>query len=348
MKKVTLRDIAARAGVHPSTVSRALDPSRAQRVNAQTVNHIRQIADELGYRPDVIARGFRDGSTATFGVVVADLGNPYISPILRGIENNLEGRGLMAIIAETQDDLKRFNRVVEHLMSRRVDALITTAASGEHLPLLHAIADRIPVVLAVQSPADSDLPHVVYDDAEGAKLVAEHLLSLGHRRIGQLRGSPIASTFVQRTAGFAAAIETGGGTLVNAPEIAHRPTIDEGVRVMRSMTEQEAELPTAIFAHNDLMALGAIQVLRGVGFRCPDDVSIVGYDDIPMAPFTSPSLTTIRHPSYELGRMAADYAVTLLENLDHRPEQLRFPATLVIRGSTSHVDEVAPGPAATG
>ncbi len=276
MKKVTLTDIAERAGVHPSTVSRALDQSSSHRVSAQTVNLVRQIADELGYRPDVIARGYREGKTATFGVVVADLGNPYIAPILRGIENNLESRDLMAIIAETQDDRQRFNSVVDHLMSRRVDAIITTAARDEHVPLLHSISDRIPVVLAVRSPAKSDLPYVIFDDVEGGRLAAEHLIELGHERIGQIRGPGDASPFVDRSRGFVAAVERGGGSVIEAPDVARRPTIVEGTRVMQLFLEAEEELPTAIFAHNDLMALGALKVLRLAGIPCPDSIHKVG------------------------------------------------------------------------
>ncbi len=134
IQKVTLSDIAKVAGVHPSTVSRALDPTRSARVNAQTINRVREVAEELGYRPDVIASGFRGGRTGTVGVVVADLANPWVVPILRGIEHHLERTGLMATIAETRDDLGSFNERVESLMERRVDAIITTEARDDHLP----------------------------------------------------------------------------------------------------------------------------------------------------------------------------------------------------------------------
>ncbi len=341
MQKVTLKDIADRAGVHVSTVSRALDPSSAYRVNAQTVNEIRRIADEMGYRPDVIARGYRKGSTATFGVVVPDLGNPGWAPILRGIENNLESRGLMAIITETQDDDQRLSRVIEHLMSRRVDALIVTAARDDHVPILEAAADRVPVVLAVRCPARTRLPHVVFDDVEGGRMVGEHLLSLGHRRIGQLPGPTDVTHFVDRSQGFTSAIRLGGGVVVEAKDTARRPTIAEGARIMRMMIESDEELPTAVFAHNDLMAFGAIGALRDAGLDCPGDFHAVGYDDTPMAAFSKPSLTSVRHPSYEIGRIAADYAVMLLDNPEFEPTPLKFPPSLTPRASTGEQDSDA-------
>ncbi|HEY5652312.1 MAG TPA: LacI family DNA-binding transcriptional regulator [Acidimicrobiia bacterium] len=334
LRKVTLRDIAERAGVHVSTVSRALDPSTTHRVNAQTVNYIRGLADELGYRPDVVARGLREGRTATIGVVVADLGNPFIAPILRGIENNLESRGSMAIIAETQDDRQRFNRVMDHLLSRQVDAIITTAARDDHVPLLNIAADRIPVVLAVRGPADSQLPRVTFDDVEGGRLVAEHLLDLGHRRIGHVRGPGDASPFVDRAVGFSRSLGRAGVNPIEGPEAARRPTIDEGDRLMKSILSSGSESPSAVFAHNDLLALGALRALGAAGIQCPDSVHVVGYDDTPIAAFSQPALTSVRHPSYELGRMAADYAITLIENVGHVLQPLAFPPTLVVRESS--------------
>jgi LacI family transcriptional regulator len=336
VQKVTLKDIADRAGVHISTVSRALDPSSAYRVNAQTVNEIRRLADEMGYRPDVIARGYRKGTTATFGVVVPDLGNPGWAPILRGIENTLESRGLMAIITETQDDDQRLSRVIEHLMSRRVDALIVTAARDDHVSILEAAADRIPVVLAVRSPARTKLPHVVFDDVAGGRLVGEHLLSLGHTRIGQLPGPTDVSHFVDRSEGFKSAVHLGGGVVLEATDTARRPTIAEGARIMQMLLEESTELPTAVFAHNDLMAFGAIGALRDAGLDCPEDFHVVGYDDTPMAAFSKPSLTSVRHPSYEIGRIAADFASMMLDNPDSEPAPLKFPPSLSPRASTGH------------
>ena len=347
MQKVTLKDIADRAGVHVSTVSRALDPSSAYRVNAQTVNEIRRLADEMGYRPDMIARGYRSGRTATFGVVVPDLGNPGWAPILRGIENNLESRALMAIITETQDYGQRLSRVIEHLMSRRVDALIVTAARDDHAPILEAAAKRVPVVLAVRNPARTKLPHVVFDDVEGGRLVGEYLLSLGHTRIGQLPGPSDVTHFVDRSEGFSSAVRLGG-TVLEARDTARRPTISEGARIMRMMLDDIPDLPTAIFAHNDLMAFGAIGELRDVGLRCPEDIHVVGYDDTPMASFSKPSLTSVRHPGYEIGRIAADYAVMLLDDPGSDPAPLKFPPVLVPRASTGHEPdstELRDGPA---
>ncbi len=222
-------------------------------------------------------------------------------------------------------------------MSRRVDALITTAARDDHVPLLNIVADRIPVVLAVRSPAGSHLPHVVFDDVEGGRIAAEHLLALGHRRIGQLRGPDDASPFIDRARGFVTAVRHAGAVVVEAPEVPQRPTIDEGARVMELLLAEEPEIPSAVFAHNDLLALGVLKALRMAGVACPDEIHIMGYDDTPFAAFSQPSLTTIRHPSYELGRMAADYAVMLLEAARHIPESLKFPPALVARESTATI-----------
>jgi LacI family transcriptional regulator len=334
MPKVTLRDIAREAGVHPSTVSRALDPAKASLVNDETRAQVQAAAQALGYQPDVVARSLRRGRTMTLGVVVADLGNPYIAPVLRGIENNLESRGLMAMIAETQDDRSRFNRVLDHLVSRRVDAIITTAARTGDEHTLRKVARSVPVVLAVRNLPGTRLPSVTHDDDRGGRLAAEHLAELGHRRVGQLEGPRDISSFVERAAGFAAAAERLGVEIVESPEWAAHPTRPEGRRLMEALLASGAVLPPALFAHNDLMAMGALQALGEAGLRCPDHVLIIGYNDTPATEFVDPPLSTIRLPGYELGRLAADMAVMLIEEPTREPAQLTLPPTLVAREST--------------
>ena len=141
MAKVTLKDIAERSGVHVSTVSRALDPQKSSLVSEETRTHVRAVAEELGYRLDTVASGLRRGRTYTLGVVLPDLGNPFFAPVVRGIENNLEGQGLMALIAETQDDHNRMSRVLDNLLARRVDAIIMTAAREDDERLLRKVGE---------------------------------------------------------------------------------------------------------------------------------------------------------------------------------------------------------------
>jgi LacI family transcriptional regulator len=332
---VTLRNIADELGVHPSTVSRALDPAKAWLVNEETRARVRAAAEELGYRRDIVASGLRRGRSSTIAVVVADIANPYIAPVVRGIENALEGRGFMALIAETQDDAARFNKVFDHLLSRRVDAIITTAARAGSHTTLKKIASSIPMVLAVRTlPRHYGFPCLSQDDEAGGRMAAEHLMELGHRRIAQLSGPTDISSFVDRARGFRAAVERAGLTVLEPSDAARRPILPEGQRLARLMLDEIDPPPTGVFAHNDLMALGALDILTERGLRCPRNVSVVGFNDSPLTDHTDPPLTTIRLPGYELGRLAAETAITLIEEPGRTPWMLTLPPSLVVRRST--------------
>lgn len=340
---VTIRDIARAAGVHPSTVSRALDPVRANRISDDTRRHVVEAARALGYTRDAVAQGLRAGRTRTIGVVVADLANPFIAPVLRGIENGLGSRDLMALVTESRDDVDRLARLVDDLLARRVDALVVTGARRGDERALRRAAQRVPVVLAVRSLERAGLPSVTHDDVQGGRLAAEHLLSLGHRRLAHLRGPDDVSSFRERGGGFREAVLAGGGTLVGGELPAGMPTLDDGRRLMGLALDLPAP-PTAVFALNDLMAIGAMQELRARGLACPGDLSVVGFNDDRLASHVVPALTTVRLPGYELGRIAADTAVLLIEDPTYTPARLTLPSTLVVRGSTAPPPAAARGP----
>lgn len=335
MPKVTLKDVAQRAGVHVSTVSRALDPEKAQLVGPETRERVQMAASELGYQGDAIASGLRRGRTNTFAIVVADLGNPFIAPVLRGIENGLVGRGIMALVAETQDRRDRMEQVMRSLVARRVDAIITTAAREGDARALRRINRQVPVVLAVRHLPGSGLPSIVHDDERGGRLAAEHLVSAGHRRIAQLPGPLDVSSFVERAAGFRSYMSLRGLEVREPPEPAGHPTLREGQKLMSRLLDDIEEPPTAVFAHNDLMAFGALDALEERGLSCPKHVAIMGYNDTQMTPYTAPPLTTIRLPGYELGRLAADAATVLVEHPDEPTTNLTLPPVLIPRRSTT-------------
>ncbi|MCC5949336.1 MAG: LacI family DNA-binding transcriptional regulator [Nitriliruptoraceae bacterium] len=334
MSKVTLREVAAHAGVHISTVSRALDPERGALVNDQTRNRVRAAADELGYQRNAVASGLRRGRTQTLGVVVPDLGNPFYAPFMRGVENHLEGRGLMALMAETQDDHGRLSRVLDHLISRQADAVIVASARSGDERLLRKAQEQIPLVLAVRHLPGAGIPAVTHDDERGGRLAAEHLISHGHRRVAQLHGPRDVSSFRGRGRGFVDRMRESGITVREPDDAAGRPRLEEGRRLMKQLLAESDDLPTALFAHNDLMAFGALQAMGERGLSCPLDMAIVGYNDTPMTAFTDPPITTIRLPGYELGRMAADTAVSVVENGPDELKVLSLPPELVPRDST--------------
>jgi LacI family transcriptional regulator len=303
-------------------------------VHPGTRELVQTVADSLGYRPNALASGLRRGRTNTFGVVVVDLGNPFVAPVIRGIENNLESRGFMALIAETQDEPSRLGRALDHLRSRRVDAIITTAARAGDEAVLRRIGRAIPTVLAVRRLSGSGLAAVTHDDTLGGRLAAEHLLSVGCRRLAQLAGPAAVSSFVDRGAGFGEEAARRGALLLPADDHAARPDIPEGQRLMERLLANGAP-PDGVFAHNDQMAIGALEALHRRGLRCPEDVRLIGYNDSPLTAYTAPPLSTIRLPGYELGRIAGEVAVSLVEDPTRHVPLLSLPPVLVARASST-------------
>jgi LacI family transcriptional regulator len=332
---VTLEDVARAAGVHYSTVSRALDPAKAWRVGASTRRQVETIAREMGYRRHMGASGLKRGRTHTVGVIVADLGNPFISPVLRGLANRLEEAGLMPLITETQDDPARLERVLNHVLERRVDAVVVSAARLGNSPILKEVASRnTPLLLVDRNVPQTGLPSCTHDHRQGGALAACHLLDLGHTRLAQLRGPADVSSFVDRGRGFTDSVRDRA-TEIELASSAATPSLQEGYRLLRLLLRQERQLPTAVFAHNDLMALGALDALAEAGLHCPGDISLIGYNDSPHVDRVTPPLTTIRLHTQELGRLVGEMTVSAITTPDQPPMSLTLPPSLIVRQSTA-------------
>jgi len=334
MPDVTLKDVAERAGVHFGTVSRALDPQRSHKVSPETRERVEAAARALGYQANVMARGLRKGRTGLIGAVVADMGNPFLPPILRGLDDVLGPRGFMTAVSETHEDPDALRRICEHLVARRVDGIVVSAAHAGDGAFISELEKSVPVVLAVRRVSGGGHHTVTHDDVLGARLVTEHLVAAGHRRIAQLRGPADVSSFMGRGQGFGEVVAENGCTDVTIDDHAIEPTTAEGRRLMTALLAG-GERPTGIFAHNDLIAIGALEAMGEAGLRCPDDISVVGYNDAPLTGHLTPPLTTVRLPSRDVGRRAA---TMLLNHLDGRPEPaatIALEPQLVVRDSVS-------------
>jgi LacI family transcriptional regulator len=333
---VTLKDVARAADVHVSTASRALDPARSRRIGADTVARVEAAAEKLGYTPDQIAKGLKRGTTTMIGVVVADLENPFIGPIIRGISEQVESTGYVTLVTETLEDHDRFERTLNQLLSHRVDAVITTAARSSDQHLLVRFARRTRAfITAVRRVEGSGLPFVIMDDEQGGELAARHLIDLGHNVLAQLRGPMDIEAFSNRAEGFHRTVGAARAVDATAGGRAKELTAEEGRRLMAMTLDQNPDSrPTAVFAHADLMAIGALEELRSRGLRCPGDISIVGYDDAPLVNHISPALSTIALPGQEIGARAGEMVLEMLVEPGDPPESVRLPAELIPREST--------------
>ncbi|HEV8218740.1 MAG TPA: LacI family DNA-binding transcriptional regulator [Streptosporangiaceae bacterium] len=340
---VTLRDVARRSGVHPATASRALNPATRMLVSEETAGRVLSAAAELGYRPNTVARSLRTRRSHTIGVLIPDLTNPLFPPIVRGLEDRLAADGYVALIGNTDADDDREQMVFELMRARHVDGFVLATATTHNRVLAEAAEAGLLVVLVNRLAEEFSFPSVSVDNERGIRLAVSHLTGLGHRRIAHVAGPQDTSTGRDRLRGFRAALRAAG-LAADPALITHAAAfaIEEGYRCTRELlgagagaTGPAAPVCTAIAAGNDMLAIGCYKALDEAGLRCPEDVSVIGFNDMPFIDRLRPPLSTIAFPHYQVGTEAAQL---LLERLagDERPvRSLYLAPELVVRGSTA-------------
>ncbi|MPZ70407.1 MAG: LacI family DNA-binding transcriptional regulator [Actinobacteria bacterium] len=331
---VTLRDVAKHAGVHPGTASRALNSRTRALVNEATAKKVLEAARELGYRPNPIARGLKTNRSETIGVLIPDLTNPLFPPIVRGIEDRLREEGYTALLANSDNDPTKERLLFETMSDRQVEGFILATADREDPLVEDALAARVPIVMVNRTIETAIAFAVVGRDRGGSQLAVSHLVGLGHTRIGHIGGPERFSTGKARYEGFVAAME-GAGLEADRRLIGFGEafTEDEGARVCRELLAADNSM-TAIVAGNDLLALGCYDVFAEEGLRCPENISVIGYNDMPFIDKLRPPLSTIRIPHYEIGWNAADLLLLRISDPDASPRTVFLEPELVVRAST--------------
>lgn len=302
-------------------------------VNVKTQKRIAEAAERLGYRPHLQARSLMTGRTQTIVVIAADLGNPWVTPILHGVASRVAMDGIVPIIAETNNDSKVLAELIDHMLSRGVDAIIVLAAQRQDAEVIDAAGRVVPTVVAARTLLDVSVPVVTHDDRLGGEMVAEHFADLGHKLVAQLLGPSDVINFLLRNEGFSKVSKRRRLRQLSLRDEAVQPTLDEGCRLMTKLLDTAAEMPTAVFAHNDAMAIGAMAAIRARGLRIPEDISVSGYNNMPLTEFISPSLTTVHYPSWEVGDAAAGVALRLLAG-EQGVQSVCLNPTFIPRGST--------------
>lgn len=328
VQKVTSMDVARLAGVSQSAVSRVFTPGAS--ASAKTVAKVRKAADQLGYRPNVLARAVVSGKSRIIGLVVAYLNNQFYPEALEKLTNALQERGYHVLVFMASNSAQNIDTVVGEILDFQVDGIIAASVA-----LSSDLSDRcraagVPMVLFNRGQDDPAMSSVTSDNFAGGRKVAEFLLTAGHKKIGYIAGWEGASTQRDREAGFVAALDQAGVTL-HSREIGNFGT-EESKEAARRMFVSDP--PDAVFVANDHMAIAVMDTLRfELGLKIPEDVSVVGYDDVAVAAWPSYSLTTVRQPA---NRMVAETVDILLSKIDDpqiAPKQLEIDGPLIIRGS---------------
>lgn len=334
-RPLSIKDIARIAQVSHSTVSRALQGSRL--VNPQTAASIRQIAVESGYRASAVARGLVTQKTRTVGVVVTTIADPFVGEVVSGIEEVANDQGYSVFLANSNADPEREQKVVQSFAERRVDGIVITASrvGALYAPMLSEM--RVPVVLVNNRYPGAQVHSVLIQNVQASRLAVEHLLELGHRRIAYLGDRRGHEADRDRLAGYRQALEQAG--IPFAPELVVKAeSSPEGSGLALEQLLSLPLPPTAVFCYNDMAALGGLRAIHRHGLRVPEDISLVGFDDLPMASYCQPPLTTVRQPMRRMGVLAMESLVRLMAG-QPSADIIEVPAELVVRESTATVRE---------
>jgi DNA-binding LacI/PurR family transcriptional regulator len=328
--RVTLREVAEHVGLASGTVSAVLNNAPSARaIPEHTRKRIHEAARELNYRPNFLARSLRKKRTYTVGLIIEEIGDAYGSLVISGIEAYLREHNYFFLTVIHRHDASMLREYSQLLLERGVEGFITVDTSlQEALPL--------PTVSVAGHRTLPGVTNVVLDQERGARVALEHLLALGHRKIAFMKGQPFSSDSADRWKGVCRVAEELG--LEMDPDLIVNLEVDDpspqvGYPYAKQLLARKKPF-TALFAYNDISAIGAIRAIQEEALRVPQDVSVVGFDDIQWAAFHTPSLTTVRQPLGKMGQIAAETLIRMIENPGEHSSEIAIEPTLVVREST--------------
>jgi LacI family repressor for deo operon, udp, cdd, tsx, nupC, and nupG len=323
-----IRDVARLAGVSVATVSRAL--SNPEKVSPESLDKVHKAIAEVGYRPNMLARNFRSARAYAVVVLVPDIANPFYSLFIRALEDRAHQKGYAVLLGDTRGTPERELEYIRRVETRLADGIVQLRPSSEKSQ--NNIPADVPCVNACGCEYTTG-PAIRIDNRGAAKSMVNYLISLGHKRIGVISGLKDNPHAIDRLEGYKEALAEAGIPF-------EKDLIAEGDFTMWSGLNAAFQFcnmknrPTAIFSMNDEMAIGAMQTLKNQGFKIPEDISVTGFDDIAYAKYSDPSLTTISQPAEEMGKMAMDMLLKVIEGEPLSQRECVLPTEFIIRKST--------------
>jgi DNA-binding LacI/PurR family transcriptional regulator len=345
-ERATIRDVAARAGVSTATVSRVLAGLGHPR--AETAAAVQAAVAALRYRPSGVARSLRMQQTRTLGLIVTDIQNPFFPELVQAADQAARGLGYSILLGSAAYDEGRARHYLDLMVDRRVDGMIVASSQIAASSSDWLLASPVPVVVLNTEPGGLPVPLITSDNRGGARLAAEHLLGLGHRRLAYVRGRASFSADVPRVEGFRAACAAAGLRPDDWLELRGDGGVEGGERAARELIARD-DGTTAVACFNDTTAIGVLRALRTAGIRVPADISVIGCDDITAASWVTPALTTVAQQKAEMGRLAVERLAAMLAGGaggqgdgaaapdGTPPEPVRLPMILKVRESTGAV-----------
>jgi len=340
-RRPTVRDVAERAGVSVATVSYVVNASRP--VSPATHDRVTAAIAALGYEPNSAARGLKRQRASSIGLVVPDMLNQFFAALAAGIEEAAAERDVLVVLCSTGFSAEREAHYTRLLHGRRVDGVIYLSGTGLPPAALVELADEEPIVFVDERLPGVDAPYVGADNRRGARAAMQHVIERGHERIAIIGGPDGLWTAEQRLAGYREALAAAGRDPDATPVVRGDYREASGAAALDALLDADGPAPTAVVAANDLMAVGAIERAADRGLDVPRDLSVVGFDDVPLARMLRPRLTTVRQPAREMGHAAVAALFARLDDPGSEPRLVELAAELAVRDSVATPDPAPRG-----
>lgn len=347
-RRATRADVARKARVSAATVSYVINDGPRPVAKATRERVLRAVL-QLDYRPSEVARSLRLQKTRTIGLILPDTANPFYAALAKGVEDTGFSRGYSVLLCHSNYEAAREQAYAEVLISKQVDGVIYIQATPDATAVRRLLERRIPTVAVDREIPNLEIDCVVADNFGGSKAATEHLLLLGHRRIGCFVRASSLSNATERVRGYQAAMEQAGLPATPDLFVSSGHGYQDGRKAMAQLLGRVTK-PTAVLAYPDTMAIGAIRASLDAGLRVPEEMSVVGFDDIPTSAFIHPPLTTVSMPKWEMGQRAAEVLLTRIQGGDpgRPPQRLVLPTSLIVRESTASPTSLSQAEVPTG
>jgi LacI family transcriptional regulator len=324
-------EVAKQAGVSPTTVSHVINNTRF--VAESTRQRVLAAMDQLGYQPNALARSLRRGETKTLGLILPDSANPFFAEIGQEIENAAFQNGYSVILCNTEGEAEKESVYTNVLSTKQVDGMIFVAAGEKSDSISTLLRQKLPLVLVDRDLGDVQVDAVLTDNFQGGQLAARHLIELDHRRVACVTGPSNLTPSAQRAIGFCSAMADAGLPLDPSFILRGDFTAESGYQAALAVLSR-ADRPTALFACNDMMALGVLRAASELGLSVPRDLSIVGYDDIKLCAYLIPPLTSVAQPKAQIGQIAIEMVTGRINDKNNSTRRIVLSTRLVVRQST--------------
>ena len=341
-RRPTIKDVAEKAGVSIATVSKVINEIPGH-YNPETKERIVKAIKSLNYQPNLVARSLRSSKTHTVDFMVPEL-QPFFAEILKGVQSVAKKKGYSIVLCDTDYDPRQEAAYVDSLLKRRVDGGIFTSGMIQSEHILRLKEEGIPIVLIEKFIDDPDIPGVLIDNISAAKKAVKYLIELGYRDIGFISAPVEMVPFKDRFEGYKQALRENmiphNSSNVHIKDNIRRESLRDGYQVMKRIIQQ-GNYPRAFFIVSDTLAIGAMKAIRDSGRKVPDDIAIIGFDDIEMASFCEPSLTTMAQPKYEMGVKGMELLVKAMSGVKLRKKEIKLEVELIVRESCCAIDRIA-------